>query len=164
MDAASKPSSVSSRFVSQTELSEAQRRREDEVRATYARLGQSPPPEALAAARRENEEYDPRSLFERLQANKDAKQEAFDEKMKLSNQFRGIDDGESEFLAEVAREKRKAERKKEEEMRKELDEFRKWVTERWSKSLASDADHRFFPEQGSPVQGGIATSSSTGSR
>jgi hypothetical protein len=115
----------SSRFVSQKELDEAQQRREDAVRETYAKLGQEPPPEALAAARKENVEYDPRTLFERLKANKDAKQEAFDEKMKLSNQFRGLDDGETEFLQEVEREKRAAELAKEEETKREMEEFRK---------------------------------------
>jgi FAM192A/Fyv6, N-terminal domain len=126
-----KPSgSVTSRFVRQTDLEEAQKRREEEVRATYARLGQSPPPEALAAARKEagggdGSTYDPRTLYERLKANKDAKQEAIDEKLKLGNQFRGIDDSESIFLAQVATEKREAERLKERETENELERFRK---------------------------------------
>lgn len=125
-----KPSgSVSSRFVSQTDLEEAQKRKEEEVRATYARLGQSPPPEVLARARREADgsdgsAYDPRTLYERLKANKDAKQEALDEKFKLGNQFRGIDDGESIFLAQIAEEKKEIERKKKKETEDELEKFR----------------------------------------
>lgn len=61
----------------------------------------------------------------RLQANKDAKQEKFEETWKLSNQFRGIDEGESDYLADVAKEKREEERRKAEEERRELQEFRK---------------------------------------
>ncbi|KAK0525402.1 hypothetical protein OC834_005193 [Tilletia horrida] len=118
--------SVASRFVSQTELSEAQARREADVRAAYARLGQEPPAEALAAARGGGgTEYDPRSLYERLQANKNAKQEKFDEMMKLSNQFRGLDEDETEFLADVAAERRAEEAKKRAEEENELQEFRR---------------------------------------
>ncbi|KAL9940649.1 hypothetical protein V8E36_000137 [Tilletia maclaganii] len=123
----SKPaSSVASRFVSQTQLSEAQAKREADVRAAYARLGQEPPAEALEAAKGGGgADYDPRSLFERLQANKTAKQDKFDEMMKLSNQFRGLDEGETEFLAEVAAEKRAEEARKRNEEEEELLEFRR---------------------------------------
>lgn len=62
---------------------------------------------------------------QRLKANKDAKQEKFDETFKLSNQFRGIDESESDFLADVAKEKREQERQKAEEEKKQLEEFRK---------------------------------------
>ncbi|KAE8223315.1 hypothetical protein CF319_g3643 [Tilletia indica] len=118
--------SVASRFVSQTELSEAQARRESDVRAAYARLGQEAPAEALAAAKGDTgSEYDPRSLFERLQANKNAKQEKIDEMMKLSNQFRGLDEDETVFLAEVAAEKRAEEAMKREQEEQELLEFRR---------------------------------------
>ncbi|PWN36658.1 uncharacterized protein FA14DRAFT_159091 [Meira miltonrushii] len=144
-----KPSgSVTSRFVSQNDLEEAQKRREEEVRATYARLGQSPPPEALAAARREaggsdGSTYDPRSLYERLKANKDAKQEAIDEKLKLGNQFRGIDDSESVFLAQVAQQKKEAERLKQKETEDELERFRK-------AALAKEASSPTLPAKTTP--------------
>lgn len=114
-------SSVSSRFVSSTELTEAQKKREQDLKEAYARIGQEPPPSSSTQA----EEYDPRSLYERLKANSDAKQEKFDEQWKLSNQFRGIDEGESSFLADIARGKREEERRKKEEELKELEEFRK---------------------------------------
>lgn len=45
--------------------------------------------------------------------------------MKLSNQFRGIDEEESSFLADVQAEKRAAERAKREAEQRELEEFRK---------------------------------------
>ncbi|PWN49279.1 hypothetical protein IE53DRAFT_388528 [Violaceomyces palustris] len=111
-----KPGSVASRFISQSEITEAQERRQQELKATYARLGQEPPKE---------EEYDPRSLFERLQANKEAKQEKFDALFKPSNLYRGIDEAESEFLADVAKEKRDEERRKKEDENRELEEFRR---------------------------------------
>lgn len=117
-----KEGSVASRFVSSTELTEAQKKREADLKAAYARMGQEVPESSLP---KPDEEYDPRSLFERLQANKDAKQEKFDETWKLSNQFRGIDEGESEFLAAVAKEKAEDERRKRDAERKELEEFRK---------------------------------------
>ncbi|CAD6887533.1 unnamed protein product [Tilletia laevis] len=118
--------SVASRFVSQTELSEAQARREADVRAAYARLGQDAPAEALAATKGDTgAEYDPRSLFERLQANKNAKQEKIDEMLKLSNQFRGLDEDETVFLAEVAADKRAEEAMKRSEEEQELLEFRR---------------------------------------
>ncbi|CAO1626464.1 unnamed protein product [Parajaminaea phylloscopi] len=117
-----KEGSVASRFVSSSELSDAQKKREADLKAAYARIGQDAPATSTAAT---SEEYDPRSLFERLQANKDAKQEKFDETWKLSNQFRGIDEGESEFLAEVAREKAAENRRKREQEQDELEQFRR---------------------------------------
>lgn len=124
-----KEGSVASRFVSSTELSEAQKKREQSLKEAYARIGQSPPPSssgsgAAVGGEGAKEEYDPRSLFERLQAQKNSKQEKFDETWKLSNQFRGIDEGESDFLAEVERERREAEKRKRDEERRELEAFR----------------------------------------
>ncbi|CDU22075.1 related to NEFA-interacting nuclear protein NIP30 [Sporisorium scitamineum] len=97
--------SVASRFVSQAEI-DASRSITTSSSTTTA------------------EEYDPRSLFERLQAHKEAKDAALDEKYKLSNQFRGIDEGESDFLAQVEA-ARKAERcEKEKRDSEELQAFR----------------------------------------
>lgn len=115
--------SSASRFVSETQLTEAQKKREEDLRAAYARMGQEPPPDAF----QKQDNYDPRSLYEKLKANSDAKQEAWDEQHKLANQFRGIDEAESQFLAEIAQEKRTAAQQKEEETRKELEEFRRYV-------------------------------------
>lgn len=117
-----------SRFVSETQLNEAQKKREEEIRASYARMGQDAPADALRAAAQQQDTYDPRSLFEKLQANKDAKQEAWEDKHKLANQFRGIDESESQFLAEVARERKLEQRRKELETQKELDDFRRAAT------------------------------------
>ncbi|KAK3952474.1 N-terminal domain of NEFA-interacting nuclear protein NIP30-domain-containing protein [Pseudoneurospora amorphoporcata] len=58
-----------------------------------------------------------KSLYEVLQANKAAKQAAFEEANKIKNQFRALDDDEIEFLQGVAERKRREEkeRRKEEE-------------------------------------------------
>ncbi|SPO32694.1 related to NEFA-interacting nuclear protein NIP30 [Ustilago trichophora] len=98
----SKSSSVSSRFVSQSDL-EAARSNSNTTSA---------------------EEYDPRSLFEKLQANKQEKDAKYDELYKLSNQFRGIDEGESEFLAQVKAEKMREELEKARREKEELELFR----------------------------------------
>ncbi|KAI5466694.1 N-terminal domain of NEFA-interacting nuclear protein NIP30-domain-containing protein [Mariannaea sp. PMI_226] len=71
---------------------EAERRRREEQR--------------VKAASGEGE----RSLYDVLQANKAAKQAAFEEQTKLRNQFRALDDDEIEFLDEVREKKRAEER------------------------------------------------------
>ncbi len=151
-------SSVASRFISQTQLTEAQKRREQEIKDAYARLGQEPPPESLAAAASasggggsSSTEYDPRSLFERLQANKDAKQEEWDERMKLTNQFRGIDASESDFLNDMQAELRDKERAKRQAEQQELLEFRKAAEEK--KRLAEIAIAAAAGTPGAPPAG-----------
>ena len=47
------------------------------------------------------EDYDPRSLFDRLQEQKDKKQLEWDEAHKLKNQVRTIDSEEADFLDQV---------------------------------------------------------------
>ena len=57
--------SVSSRFVSSTELEAASQKRQEEWKAAYERIGQEPPKQDD-----EGDKYDPRSLWEKLQENK----------------------------------------------------------------------------------------------
>ncbi|KAG6221980.1 hypothetical protein E4U47_003276 [Claviceps purpurea] len=59
-----------------------------------------------------------RSLYDVLQANKAAKQAAFEEQTKIRNQFRPLDDDEIEFLDEV----KAAKRMEEERVRREMEE------------------------------------------
>ncbi|EFQ32504.1 hypothetical protein CGRA01v4_05937 [Colletotrichum graminicola] len=59
-----------------------------------------------------------KSLYDVLQANKAAKQAAFEEANKIKNQFRALDDDEIEFLDEV----REAKRAEEERVRRETEE------------------------------------------
>lgn len=56
----------------------------------------------------------------------EAKREEWDAKMKPSNQFRGLEPDEIQFLGEVAQEKRDEERARERAVEEELRAF-KWV-------------------------------------
>jgi hypothetical protein len=75
-----------------------------------------------------------KSLYEVLQANKAAKQAAFEEANKLKNQFRPLDDDEVEFLDGV-RQRKKAE---EERLRRETEEGLKGFRELQSKMSSSE--------------------------
>ncbi|KIY45476.1 hypothetical protein FISHEDRAFT_49190 [Fistulina hepatica ATCC 64428] len=101
---------VSSRFISQDDLETAKARREEQWKAAYARLGQEPPPV------QQEDSYDGRSLAEKLAANKIAKQEEWEEKTKLANQFRALTEDETMYL-DTIREKQE----QEERTRKERD-------------------------------------------
>ncbi|CAE6455585.1 hypothetical protein ACGC1H_005788 [Rhizoctonia solani] len=124
--------SVASRFVTQTEIDSAKERRDEQWKAAYARLGQEPPPQPT-----EDPEYDGRSLYERLQANKIAKQEQWEEKNKLSNQFRALEEDEIHFLDGLVDEKIIKERKRKEEENEELKGFREAVSQREAQQAAA---------------------------
>lgn len=70
-------------------------------------------------------EADTRSLYEVLQANKAAKQAAFEEANKIKNQFRPLDEDDVEFLDEVRARKRAEERRARREEEEGLERFRK---------------------------------------
>lgn len=76
-----------------------------------------------------------KSLYDVLQANKAAKQAAFEEANKIKNQFRPLDDDEVEFLEGVA-ERKKAE---EERLRRETEEGLKGFRELQSKISSGEA-------------------------
>ncbi|PLW16248.1 hypothetical protein PCASD_12698 [Puccinia coronata f. sp. avenae] len=120
-------SQVASRFVSSTDLESARLQREEEWKATYERLGQEAPPMP-------KEEYDGRSLYEKLKETKDKKQEAFEEKLKFKNQFRALDDEEVAFLDDAAEEKRAIEMAKQEEIQKEMKRFKEAIASRTSET------------------------------
>ncbi|WVR09160.1 hypothetical protein IAU60_006222 [Kwoniella sp. DSM 27419] len=109
---------ISSRFESQSSIDEARENKQKAWKEAYARIGQEPPPEEP------EEEYDPRTLYERLQSKKDLKKEEWDAKMKLSNQWRGLDTEEQRFLAEKEAERRAAERAVEDKEAEEVREYR----------------------------------------
>ncbi|GJJ09517.1 hypothetical protein Clacol_003740 [Clathrus columnatus] len=115
---------VNSRFVSQTEIEEITKRREEQWKAAYARLGQEPP------ERPQEEAYDGRSLAEKLAANKAAQQEEWEQKMKLSNQFRSLEEDEILFLDSVRVRQLEEERKRKKEDGEELKNFREAVAAR----------------------------------
>lgn len=55
------------------------------------------------------------------------KTEEWDTKMKLSNQYRGLETEELHFLNERAKERRMAERQREEEENAEVREYREYI-------------------------------------
>ncbi|KAI1327676.1 N-terminal domain of NEFA-interacting nuclear protein NIP30-domain-containing protein [Xylariaceae sp. FL0255] len=66
-----------------------------------------------------------RSLYEVLQANKAAKQAAFEEQNRIRNQFRSLDDDEIDFLDTVQDERRAEEDRVKRETEEGLAEFRR---------------------------------------
>lgn len=115
---------VASRFVSQSDIEAAKTRKEEQWRAAYARLGQEPPPQPVDDA------YDGRSLAEKLAANRVAKQEEWEEQMKLSNQFRALEEDEITFLDSIRERQAEEERLRKAEDGAELSGFRKAVAAR----------------------------------
>ncbi|KAI1269062.1 N-terminal domain of NEFA-interacting nuclear protein NIP30-domain-containing protein [Xylariaceae sp. FL1019] len=76
------------------------------------------------ARRRDAEGGGEKSLFDVLQANKAAKQAAFEEANRIKNQFRSLDDDEIEFLDEVESKKRAEEEEKRREVEDGIRKFR----------------------------------------
>ncbi|KNG84232.1 NEFA-interacting nuclear protein NIP30 [Aspergillus nomiae NRRL 13137] len=66
-----------------------------------------------------------KSLYEVLQQNKMAKQEAFEEKIKLKNQFRSLDEDEVEFLDSIMESTRAQEAAVKKETAEQLEAFRR---------------------------------------
>jgi len=109
---------VGSRFVTQSDVEAARARRDEQWKAAYARLGQEPPPPPQEDA------YDGRSLAEKLAANRAAKQEEWEEKTKLANQFRALEEDEIMFLDSVRERQEKEERERKVRDGEELKTFR----------------------------------------
>uniref|UniRef100_A0A8B9KB44 Proteasome activator subunit 3 interacting protein 1 n=1 Tax=Astyanax mexicanus TaxID=7994 RepID=A0A8B9KB44_ASTMX len=85
---------LSRKFVSESELEEKRKKRQEE----WEKVRMPDDPEEVP-----EEEYDPRSLFERLQEQKDKKQEEYEEQFKFKNMVKGLDEDETNFLDEVSR-------------------------------------------------------------
>ncbi|KAH0386433.1 hypothetical protein KCU92_g2582, partial [Aureobasidium melanogenum] len=104
--------------------------------------------EQIEAARRkkedENRQHGGKSLYEVLQANKDAKQEAFEEAAKLKNQFRSLDQDEVEFLDTVMESTRAKEEAVKKETAERLEAFRRQQedTEKASRGAAPEASNQ----------------------
>jgi len=117
---------VTSRFVSQNDIDSARQRREEQWKAAYARLGQAPPPPPV------EDSYDGRSLAEKLAANKIAKQEEWEEKTKLANQFRALEEDEIMFLDSVREKQQEEERQRKQRDGEEVKTFKEAVAARAS--------------------------------
>ncbi|MCJ1270807.1 hypothetical protein MMC22_010704 [Lobaria immixta] len=79
-----------------------------------------------------------KTLYEVLQQNKAAKQEAFEESIRLKNQFRNLDEDEIEFLDSVLESTRAKEEAVKKETTEQLDVFRRQQEEA-DKALLSEA-------------------------
>ncbi|KAH7931112.1 hypothetical protein BV22DRAFT_30036 [Leucogyrophana mollusca] len=112
-------SGVGSRFVSQNDLETAKARRDEQWKAAYARLGQEPPPQPV------EDSFDGRSLAEKLAANRAAKQEEWEEKTKLANQFRALEEDEIMFLDSIREKQAEEERLRNLQEGEELMDFKK---------------------------------------
>ncbi|RWS07368.1 protein FAM192A-like isoform X2 [Dinothrombium tinctorium] len=94
-------------FVSEAQLEERRKRRQEE----WEKIRRDDQPLECP-----EEEYDPRSLYERLQEQKRKREEEFEESKKLKHLIRGLDNDELSFLELVDKSKLEEEslRKKEE--------------------------------------------------
>ncbi|XP_037308231.1 PSME3-interacting protein isoform X2 [Pungitius pungitius] len=106
---------LSRKFVSESELDEKRKKRQEE----WEKVRKPDDPEEAP-----EEAYDSRSLFERLQEQKDKKQEEYDEQFKFRNMVRGLDEEETSFLDEVSRQQCLVEKQRRDEEKQELLEYR----------------------------------------
>ncbi|KAF8642273.1 hypothetical protein AX16_009546 [Volvariella volvacea WC 439] len=141
---------VGSRFITQDEIESAKARREEQWKAAYARfvsvvpsttffsgkpflfspsslysrLGQEPPPQ------QQEDYHDGRSLAEKLAANRAAKQEEWEERNKLANQFRALEEDEIMFLDSVRERQEAEERERRQKDGEEVRSFKEAVAAR----------------------------------
>ncbi|KAF2093102.1 hypothetical protein NA57DRAFT_25722, partial [Rhizodiscina lignyota] len=80
-----------------------------------------------------------KSLYEVLQANKAAKQDAFEEKIRFQNQFRSLDEDDVDFLDSVLESTRAKEAAVRKETSEQLEEFKR-KQEEADKANATQAD------------------------
>ncbi|KAJ3398529.1 hypothetical protein HDV05_002441, partial [Chytridiales sp. JEL 0842] len=86
-------------------------------------------------------EYDPRTLYERLEANRLKKEEEFAEKTKLGNLIKKLDEDEVAFLANQELDKLKHRADEQREIRESLELFRKAAAEKvTTHSVTTQAD------------------------
>ncbi|XP_075229018.1 PSME3-interacting protein isoform X4 [Lycorma delicatula] len=117
---------MSSGFISENELAEKRRCRQEEWEKVRR------PDQPLEAP---EEEYDHRSLFERLQEQKQKREFEYEEAHRLKHMIKGLDDDEVEFLDLVDRSKLEEERKKSAEEAREMADFRNAVASLQEQSL-----------------------------
>lgn len=92
-----------------------------------------------------------RSLYEILQANKAAKQAAFEEQNRIRNQFRALDDDEIEFLDGVRDERRVEEERVKRETEERLASFRQAQKAAGTSSTAAEDAGENGGEEEEPV-------------
>jgi len=107
---------MSSGFVSEGALEEARKKRQEE----WEKVRQPDQPKEAP-----EEEYDHRSLFERLEENRKTKQAEWDAEHDIKKVVRGIDDDEAAFLDKVDEVKSRHDLQRMREEKSELDDYRK---------------------------------------
>ncbi|XP_066588722.1 PSME3-interacting protein isoform X2 [Prorops nasuta] len=117
---------MSSGFISEAEIAEQRRIRQEEWEKVRTADQPLDVPE---------EAYDTRSLYERLQEQKNKNDAEYEEAHKLKNMIKGLDDDEVDFLDLVDRTKLEEERKKNLEEEKEMRDFKAAVASLQEKSL-----------------------------
>ncbi|CAH2057398.1 unnamed protein product, partial [Iphiclides podalirius] len=110
---------MSSGFISESEILEARRRRQEEWEKVRTEDQPKEAPE---------EQYDTRPLYHRLEEQRLKKEAEYEEAHKLKNMIRGLDDDEVGFLDLVERTKAKAAQQISREEQKEMQEFRERVS------------------------------------
>ncbi|XP_018410903.1 PREDICTED: protein FAM192A [Nanorana parkeri] len=119
---------MNKRFVTESELEEKRKQRQEE----WEKVRKPEDPEECP-----EEVHDPRSLYEKLQEQKDKKQQEYEEQFKFKNMVRGLDKEETDFLDEVSRKQEMLEKERREEEKKELNELLKDRT-----LVATSAEHK----------------------
>ncbi|KAF5304682.1 hypothetical protein FQA39_LY09459 [Lamprigera yunnana] len=117
---------MSSGFITENEIAEARKKKQEE----WERVRKADDP--IEAP---EQPYDPRSLYERLQEQKQRKELEYEEAHKLKNMIKGLDDDEIEFLDLVDRTKIAADRRKNLEEERELSDYRNRVAHLQEQSL-----------------------------
>ncbi|RIA94706.1 N-terminal domain of NEFA-interacting nuclear protein NIP30-domain-containing protein [Glomus cerebriforme] len=112
---------MENKFVSSKELEDARVKRQEEWKKAFERIGEKPPPI--------EENYDPRTLYERLQEQKVKKEEAFQEMTRFSNLIHRLDEDEIEFLATLESEERVKDLEKTKRDEEEIEKFRRAAAE-----------------------------------
>ncbi|XP_067853884.1 PSME3-interacting protein [Heptranchias perlo] len=128
MDSKTGDNLIKRRFVTEAELDERRKQRQEE----WEKVRKPDDPEECP-----EEVYDPRSLYERLQEQKDKKQSDYEEQFKFKNMVRGLDEEETNYLDEVSRQQVLLEKQRRDEDAKELKECRSARTK-----LAANADSK----------------------
>ncbi|XP_026168113.1 PSME3-interacting protein isoform X2 [Mastacembelus armatus] len=128
---------LSRKFVSEAELDERRKKRQEE----WEKVRKPDDPEEVP-----DEEYDPRSLFDRLQEQKDKKQEEYEEQFKFKNMVRGLDEDETSFLDEVSRQQSLVEKQRRDEEKQELLEYRSALVKQASTESRREPEKKPAPK------------------
>ncbi|XP_055011468.1 PSME3-interacting protein isoform X1 [Boleophthalmus pectinirostris] len=134
---------LSRKFVSESELDERRKKRQEE----WEKVRKPDDPEEAP-----EEVYDPRSLFERLQEQKDKKQEEFEEQFKFKNMVRGLDEDETSFLDEVSRQQSLVEKRRRDEEKLELQEYRSAIAKHSASETRREPEKKTTSKQSAGEQ------------